>query len=118
MSEYDSTEARIPCRTTVEVLRLAIQHVGAIDIKTGERNGKVAGMAVVFEEDQVLLITEQGMILRVPVSSIPIRGRNILGVRVVRVEEADRVVAAIKLVEKEETNGENGEEPAEDEPIH
>ena len=91
--------------------------MGVIDIKTTERNGKVAGMAVVFEEDQVLLITEQGMILRVPVSSIPIRGRNILGVRVVRVEETDRVVAAIKLVEKEETNG-DGEEPVEDEPIH
>ena len=90
-----------------------------MDIKTGERNGKVAGMAVVFEEDQVLLITEQGMILRVPVSSIPIRGRNILGVRIVRVEENDRVVAAIKLMEKEETNGEGGEEAApEEEPIH
>ena len=88
-----------------------------IDIKTNERNGKVAGMAVVFEEDQVLLITEQGMILRVPVSSIPIRGRNILGVRIVRVEETDRVVAAIKLVEKEETNGDDVE-AAEDEPIH
>jgi DNA gyrase subunit A len=89
--------------------------VGVIDIKTTERNGKVAGMAVVFEEDQVLLITEQGMILRVPVSSIPIRGRNILGVRIVRVEENDRVVAAIKLMEKEET----GEDVAsEDEPVH
>jgi len=92
--------------------------MGVIDIKTGERNGKVAGMAVVFEEDQVLLITEQGMILRVPVSSIPIRGRNILGVRIVRVEENDRVVAAIKLMEKEETNGDEGEEAVADEPIH
>jgi DNA gyrase subunit A len=90
---------------------------GVIDIKTNERNGKVAGMAVVFEEDQVLLITEQGMILRVPVSSIPIRGRNILGVRVVRVEESDRVVAAIKLMEKEETNGEE-DAASEDEPVH
>jgi DNA gyrase subunit A len=92
---------------------------GVIDIKTGERNGKVAGMAVVSEEDQILLITEQGMILRMPVSSIPIKGRNILGVRIVRTEENDRVVAAIKLVEKEETNGEGGEEAAaEDEPVH
>ena len=91
--------------------------IGVIDIKTGERNGNVAGMAVVSEEDQVLLITEQGMILRVPVSSIPIKGRNILGVRIVRVEDDDRVVAAIKLVEKEETNGDEGEAP-EDEPIH
>jgi hypothetical protein len=57
----------------------------------------------------------------VPVSSIPIRGRNILGVRIVRVDDADRVVAAIKLVEKEETNGEaegESDETAEDEPIH
>jgi DNA gyrase subunit A len=94
--------------------------IGVIDIKTGERNGNVAGMAVVFEEDQILLITEQGMILRVPVSSIPIKGRNILGVRIVRVEETDRVVAAIKLMEKEETNGDDAgdEETAEDEPIH
>jgi DNA gyrase subunit A len=92
--------------------------MGVIDIKTGDRNGKVAGMAVVFEEDQVLLITEQGMILRVPVSSIPIKGRNILGVRIVRVEENDRVVAAIKLMEKEETNGDEGDESAPDEPIH
>jgi DNA gyrase subunit A len=92
---------------------------GVIDIKTGERNGKVAGMAVVSDEDQILLITEQGMILRMPVSSIPIKGRNILGVRIVRVEENDRVVAAIKLVEKEEPNGEGGEEAAsEDEPVH
>jgi DNA gyrase subunit A len=90
--------------------------IGVIDIKTGERNGNVAGMAVVSEEDQVLLITEQGMILRVPVSSIPIKGRNILGVRVVRVEENDRVVAAIKLVEKDEGEG-LGEEP-EEESVH
>jgi DNA gyrase subunit A len=91
---------------------------GVIDIKTNERNGKVAGMAVVFEEDQVLLITEQGMILRVPVSSIPIKGRNILGVRIVRTEENDRVVAAIKLVEKESPE-ENGEAaPEEPEPVH
>jgi DNA gyrase subunit A len=89
--------------------------VGVIDIKTGERNGKVAGMAVAFEEDQILLITEQGMILRVPVSSIPIRGRNILGVRIVRVDENDRVVAAIKLMEKESPE-EEGEE--ETEPVH
>ncbi|HKS25075.1 MAG TPA: DNA gyrase subunit A [Thermoanaerobaculia bacterium] len=92
--------------------------IGVIDIKTGERNGNVAGMAVVAEEDQILLITEQGMILRVPVSSIPVKGRNILGVRVVRTEENDRVVAAIKLVEKDEGEAEaEGEEP-EEESVH
>ena len=93
---------------------------GVIDIKTNERNGRVAGMAVVFDEDQLLLITEQGMLLRVPVSSIPAKGRNIMGVRIVKLDENDRVVAAVKLIEKEtpeaEVEGEengagNGEEP-------
>jgi DNA gyrase subunit A len=99
---------------------------GVIDIKTTERNGKVAGMAVVFDEDQVLLITEQGMIIRVPVSSISPKGRNIQGVRVVKIDESDRVVAAVKVVDKEqpeEQSDENGEEPptegpSTEEPVH
>ncbi len=90
---------------------------GVIDIKTNERNGKVAGMAVVFDEDQVLLITEQGMIIRVPVSSMLPKGRNIQGLRVVKMDEGDRVVAAVKVVEKEQP--EDGEEaPASEEPVH
>ena len=90
---------------------------GVIDIKTNERNGKVAGMAVVFDEDQVLLITEQGMIIRVPVSSMLPKGRNIQGLRVVKLDEGDRVVAAVKVVEKEQP--EDGDEaPATEEPVH
>jgi DNA gyrase subunit A len=85
---------------------------GVIDIKTTERNGNVAGMAVVFDEDQVLLITEQGMIIRVPVSTIAPKGRNIQGVRVVKLDENDRVVAAVKTVEREGDNepGPEGED--------
>jgi len=90
---------------------------GVIDIKTNERNGKVAGMAVVFDEDQVLLITEQGMIIRVPVSSMLQKGRNIQGLRVVKLDEGDRVVAAVKVVEKEQP--EDGDEaPVTEEPVH
>jgi DNA gyrase subunit A len=77
---------------------------GVIDIKT-ERYGKVAGMAVVFDQDQLLLISEQGMILRMPVASIPSKGRNIHGVRIVKLEENDRVVAAVKVVERESEDG-------------
>jgi len=100
---------------------------GVIDIKTTERNGNVAGMAVVFEEDQVLLITEQGMILRMPVSSVSSKGRNIHGVRIVKLEENDRVVAAVKVVEKEQPedespespeSAESSEEAAGEEPVH
>jgi len=90
---------------------------GVIDIKT-ERYGKVAGMAVVFEEDQLLLITEQGMILRMPVSSIPSKGRNIHGVRIVKLDENDRVVAAVKVVEKEQPEDETPDEETGEEPVH
>jgi DNA gyrase subunit A len=97
---------------------------GVIDIKT-ERYGKVAGMAVVFEEDQLLLISEQGMILRVPVSSIRSKGRNIHGVRIVKLDENDRVVAAVKVVEKEQPedgapdeNGTPEDDGASEESVH
>jgi DNA gyrase subunit A len=93
---------------------------GVIDIKTTERNGKVAGIAHVSDEDQVLLITEQGMIIRVPVTTIRSIGRNTQGVRVINIDEGDTVVAAVKLVEKEqpEENGGGDETPDEGEAVH
>jgi DNA gyrase subunit A len=99
---------------------------GVIDIKTTERNGSVAGIAHVFDEDQVLLITEQGMIIRVPVDTIRSIGRNTQGVRVINLDESDTVVAAVKVVEKEqpEENGGDDDEPVDEgpgageEPVH
>jgi DNA gyrase subunit A len=75
---------------------------GVIDIKVNERNGNVAGIAHVFDDDQVLLITEQGMIIRVPVGGIRSIGRNTQGVCVIDIDENDTVVAAVKVVEKEQ----------------
>ena len=74
---------------------------------------------MVFEDEEVLIISEQGMIIRVPVSGISSIGRNTQGVRVVRLEESDNVVAAMKLVDKEQTEENDGaEESPEDEPVH
>ena len=93
---------------------------GVIDIKTTERNGKVAGIAHVADEDQVLLITEQGMIIRVPVETIRSIGRNTQGVRVIDIDEEDTVVAAVKVFDKEQPEGNGGdggdEGPSEGEP--
>jgi DNA gyrase subunit A len=94
---------------------------GVIDIKVTERNGNVAGIANVFDDDQVLLITEQGMIIRVPVEGIRSIGRNTQGVRVIHIDETDTVVAAVKVVDKEQPEDENGGEDipqADEEPIH
>jgi DNA gyrase subunit A len=94
---------------------------GVIDIKTTERNGKVAGIAHVAEDDQVLFISEQGMIIRVPAEGISSIGRNTQGVRVVRIDEGDRVVATM-IVDKDETEQPEDdavdEQPPADEPVH
>ncbi|PYQ59422.1 MAG: DNA gyrase subunit A [Acidobacteria bacterium] len=79
--------------------------MGVISIKVTDKNGKVAGIAHVVDDDQLLLITEQGMIIRTNVASLRAMGRSTQGVRVINVEENDRVVAAVKLVEKEENGG-------------
>src|SRR6266550_4025632 len=84
--------------------------MGVINIKVMDKNGKVAGIAHVFDDDQLLLITEQGMIIRTSVRDLRAMGRSTQGVRVINVEENDRVVAAVKLVEKEQGD-ENGGEP-------
>jgi len=79
--------------------------MGVINIKVTDKNGKVAGIAHVFDDDQLLLITEQGMIIRTSVRDLRAMGRSTQGVRVINVEESDRVVAAVKLMEKEENGG-------------
>ncbi len=89
--------------------------MGVVNVKITDKNGKVAGVAHVVEDDQLLLITEQGMIIRTTVANIRAMGRNTQGVRVINVEENDRVVAAVKVVEKEQAdeNG-GGEAPSDD----
>jgi len=90
--------------------------MGVINIKVTDKNGKVAGIAHVFDDDQLLLITEQGMIIRVSVSDLRSMGRSTQGVRVINVEENDRVVAAVKLVEKEENGG--PAQSSDESPVH
>ena len=88
--------------------------MGVVNMRITEKNGKVAGVAHVADDDQLLLITEQGMIIRTNVADIRAMGRNTQGVRVINVEENDRVVAAVKVVEKEQADENGGEAPSDD----
>ncbi|WP_243372803.1 DNA gyrase subunit A [Geotalea sp. SG265] len=81
---------------------------GIITIKTTERNGCVVDIKQVVDENDLMLITDQGKILRVPVEGFSIIGRNTQGVRLMVTEENERVVAVARLAEKEE---EDGDEP-------
>jgi DNA gyrase subunit A len=76
---------------------------GVITIKTTERNGCVVDIKQVSEDNDLMLITDQGKILRVQVSGFSIIGRNTQGVRLMVKEENERVVAVARLAEKEES---------------
>ncbi len=78
---------------------------GIINIKATDRNGLVVGMKEVNDEDDILLITQGGIIVRLRVKEIRTMGRNTQGVRVIRLDKGDRLVA-IARVEHEE-NGSN-----------
>jgi DNA gyrase subunit A len=75
---------------------------GVITIKATERNGKVIGLRLVTDEDDLMLITSGGKLIRMPVAGIPTIGRNTQGVRLIRLEESETVVAMERLAEMEE----------------
>lgn len=81
---------------------------GVITIKTTERNGCVVDIKQVVDENDLMLITDQGKILRVPVAGFSIIGRNTQGVRLMVTEEEERVVAVARLAEKEDEETEDG----------
>lgn len=75
---------------------------GVITIKTTERNGKVIGIAQISDEDEVMMVTAEGKIIRVKVKGIPIMGRNTQGVKLIEMDPGDKLVSITKVVEKEE----------------
>jgi DNA gyrase subunit A len=87
--------------------------LGVITIKTSARNGKVVGCRLVTDDEDLMLITSQGKVIRIPVKGIPTLGRNTQGVRLVRVEEGENVVAVEKLAERDEEAGEVQAAPVE-----
>ncbi len=86
--------------------------VGIINIQTTERNGRVVGMASVHDEDEFMLITQQGKILRTVARDIRSIGRATQGVRLIEIDAEDRVVALARLAEKDDENGTEDTGPA------
>ncbi len=100
-------------RTGLEEYRIQSRGgVGTINIQTSDRNGKVVGMAYVHDEDEVMVITQQGMILRMKAGDVRVIGRVTQGVRLIEMEEGDRVVAIAKLNEREAEAAAEGLDPA------
>jgi len=76
-----------------------------ITIKTNERNGMVVDVMQVSDDNELMVITNQGKILRVPVSGFSVIGRNTQGVRLMVTEEQEKIVAVARLAEKDEDDG-------------
>jgi DNA gyrase subunit A len=76
--------------------------MGVITIKTNERNGMAVSLLEVQDEDDLMLVTDRGKIIRMPVSNISVISRNTQGVRLIGMENGERVVSAASLAEKED----------------
>jgi len=83
---------------------------GVITIKTTERNGCVVDIKPVTDDNDLMLITDQGKIIRMPVAGFSVIGRNTQGVRLMVTEENERIVAVAKLAEKEDSDDGGDEE--------
>lgn len=75
---------------------------GVITVKTTDRNGSVVGVKKVTDEDDVMIISDGGKIIRMKVRDISVMGRNTQGVRLIQLGESEKVVAFAKLAETEE----------------
>jgi DNA gyrase subunit A len=109
-------------RTEVEEYRLQGRGgSGIINIQTTGRNGRVVGVSCVLEHEQLMFITQQGMILRTQASGISVIGRATQGVRLIDMDEGDRTVSVARLEDQgslEEPAAEPADEsgPADTEP--
>ena len=70
---------------------------GVIAIQTSKRNGRTVGMMPVGEDDEMMLISSNGTLVRTPVGDVSIMGRNTQGVRLIRVESGQRLVGLARI---------------------
>ena len=82
---------------------------GVISIKTSVRNGKVVGAIQVTDEDEMMLISNKGTLVRARASDVSIIGRNTQGVTLINIAKAEKLVSVAKIAEtdEEESEGEN-----------
>lgn len=89
--------------------------MGVFAISTSERNGKVVGALQVQDEDQVMLIANSGKVIRMPMDTVRIIGRNTQGVRLINLDKGEKVVGLSMLARDSEVeNDEFGDEGVED----
>lgn len=104
-------------RTTLEDYRPQGRGgIGLINIKTSERNGNVVALKAVRDEDDIMIMTAKGIVIRTGLEEIREIGRNTQGVRLIKLEEGDKVVAVEKVIKEEESDEPAGEQQGDNQP--
>ncbi|WP_105104353.1 DNA gyrase subunit A [Microbulbifer pacificus] len=81
---------------------------GVIAIAESERNGALIGACQVHPGEEIMLISDQGTMVRTRVDEVSVLGRNTQGVRVIRLKEGEQLVGLARIQETEDANGEEG----------
>ena len=81
---------------------------GVIDIKTSPRNGPVVACREIESEEEVMVVTQNGIMIRIPVQGISTIGRNTQGVRLINLDEGDRVIDMAPLPISEDEDEDEG----------
>ena len=79
---------------------------GVINIKTTERNGKVVALINVKDEDELMMMTANGMVIRTPISAIRSIGRNTQGVKLISLHKGDKLVSVAPVVSEDKEEAE------------
>jgi len=90
-------------RTLIEEYK--VQHRGGkgiIDIKVGSKNGEVVGSKLVYDEDEIIITTKKGIIIRIKVSDIRNVGRNTIGVKLINLPPDDEITDITKVGKENE----------------
>ena len=86
---------------------------GVIAMATSKRNGRLVGAVQVFDGDELMLISNQGTLVRTRTDEVSVLGRNTQGVRVIRTKEGEHLVGVERIDEPAENIDENTEETPE-----
>ena len=81
--------------------------IGLINIKTTARNGKVVTLEAVHDTDELMMITAKGIIIRTGLEQLRAIGRNTQGVRLIKLNAGDKLVAAEKIASEDIKNGQD-----------
>lgn len=83
---------------------------GIITVKTSEKNGKLIALRGVNDTDELMVITTQGMMIRMSVKSLRVMGRNTQGVRIIRLKDGDSISSIARIIPDDDDKIVDGEE--------